>query len=196
MTNADPAADAKPHGREEVRAATLAATRELLAERGPDRFSVRDIAARAGINHALVFRYFGSKSQVVEEMLAQEAQAVAEAVKASGAVASGTSLEDVILRLLGLLAERPTYWRALVNAVLDEPGAAVQGSASTTQVFANLWSSGDPGAADASAVAGVVVLGWLIFGDFMVEATGADSDAVRRMVVAQVTDLIAPAYVP
>ena len=53
----------------------LAATRDLVAERGPDGFSVRDIAARAGVNHALVHRHFGTKADVLEQMLAEEAGA-------------------------------------------------------------------------------------------------------------------------
>ena len=44
-----------------TRAALLTAARELFAERGFEQTTVRDIAARAGVNQALLFRYFGSK---------------------------------------------------------------------------------------------------------------------------------------
>ncbi len=40
---------------------------ELFAERGYDRTTVRDIAARAGVNQALLFRYFGSKEALFVE---------------------------------------------------------------------------------------------------------------------------------
>lgn len=44
-----------------TKAALLSAARELFIERGFDRTTVRDIAALAGANQALLFRYFGSK---------------------------------------------------------------------------------------------------------------------------------------
>ncbi|HEY0448372.1 TetR/AcrR family transcriptional regulator [Actinophytocola sp.] len=40
---------------------------ELFAERGYDRTTVRDIATRAGVNQALLFRYFGSKEALFAE---------------------------------------------------------------------------------------------------------------------------------
>jgi len=167
----------------------LSATRDLVAERGPDGFSVRDIAGRAGINHALVHRHFGTKADVLEQVLAEEGRAVVAAIAGSGLPTSGHASGEVVARLLDVLAARPTYWRALVNAVLDAPEAAVPGTASTTELFSGLWSGGGEGGADATAVAGATVLGWLIFGDFMAEATGADADAVRRQVAEQVSSL-------
>lgn len=47
----------------------LAAARELFTERGYDRTTVRDIAARAGANQALLFRYFGSKDALFRAVL-------------------------------------------------------------------------------------------------------------------------------
>ena len=46
---------------ERTRAAILKAAQELFAELGYERTTVRDIAARASIDAALVMRYFGSK---------------------------------------------------------------------------------------------------------------------------------------
>jgi AcrR family transcriptional regulator len=47
-----------------TRAALLSAAQELFAERGFERATVRDIAARAGVNQALLFRYFGTKDEL------------------------------------------------------------------------------------------------------------------------------------
>ena len=46
---------------ERTRAAILRAAEELFAEHGYERTTVRDIAARASIDPAMVMRYFGSK---------------------------------------------------------------------------------------------------------------------------------------
>ncbi len=196
----------KPRGREQVRSAVLSATQDLVAERGPDGFSVREIASRAGVNHALVHRHFGTKADVLEQMLAADAEAVVRAVLESGLptnamVDEGTASSAVVGELLDLLAERPSYWRTLVHAVLDNPEAAIPGTSSTTDLFSGLWR--DPGVdADAeaetdravpTAVAGMTVLGWLIFGRFMTDTTGADAEAVKRAVADQVWALIGSA---
>ncbi len=182
--------EAKPRGREQIRSAVLTATSELVAERGPDGFSVRDIAARAGVNHALVHRHFGTKADVLEQMLAADANVVVNAVLEAGLPTGGTAEPAVVAQLLDLLAESPSYWRTLVHAVLDSPEAALPGTASTTELFSGLWNDADPDSAVTTAVAGSTVLGWLIFGKFMGEATGAEPEDVRRAVAEQVSTLI------
>jgi AcrR family transcriptional regulator len=191
------AVQTKPRGRDQVRSAVLNATSALVAERGPDGFSVREIAARAGVNHALVHRHFGTKADVLEQMLAADAEAVVTAVLESGLPTSGAASGEVVAELLDLLADRPSYWRTLVHAVLDSPEAAIPGTASTTELFSGLWRDADADSdvdadrAVPTAVAGMTVLGWLIFGRFMTEATGADPDEARRAVADQVAALIA-----
>jgi TetR/AcrR family transcriptional regulator, repressor for neighboring sulfatase len=180
----------KPHGRDQVRSAVLTATSALVAERGPDGFSVREIAARAGVNHALVHRHFGTKADVLEQMLAADAEAVVAAVVESGLPTSGKAGAEVVAELLDLLADRPSYWRTLVHAVLDSPEAALPGTASTTELFSGLWREGAAERAVPTSVAGMTVLGWLIFGRFMTDATGADAEAARRAVAEQVAALI------
>src|ERR1700758_4941662 len=58
-----------PTGRDEVVAAILEAATDLFAERGPAATSIRDIAARSKVNHGLVFRYVGTKEQLVGAVL-------------------------------------------------------------------------------------------------------------------------------
>lgn len=53
-----------------TRRALLDAATELFAGRGYDRTTVRDIATRAGVNQALLFRYFGSKEALFAEATA------------------------------------------------------------------------------------------------------------------------------
>ena len=185
-----PRVDAKPRGRDQVRSAVLTATSALVAERGPDGFSVREIAARAGVNHALVHRHFGTKADVLEQMLAADAQAVVAAVVESGLPTSGEAGGDVVAELLDLLAARPSYWRTLVHAILDSPEAALPGTASTTELFSGLWRDADGERAVPTSVAGMTVLGWLIFGQFMTDATGADPEETRQAVADQVAALI------
>jgi AcrR family transcriptional regulator len=54
-----------------TKASLLEAAATLFAERGFDRTTVRDIAKQAGANQALLFRYFGSKEALFEEVVAR-----------------------------------------------------------------------------------------------------------------------------
>ena len=54
----------EPKKSERTRAAILDAARELFAQRGFAATTVRDVAAAAGIDPALVIRYFGSKDEL------------------------------------------------------------------------------------------------------------------------------------
>jgi AcrR family transcriptional regulator len=49
---------------EATKAAILAAARRLFAERGYDHTTIRDVAAKADIDPAMVIRYFGSKDDL------------------------------------------------------------------------------------------------------------------------------------
>ncbi|WP_378731361.1 TetR family transcriptional regulator [Nocardia brasiliensis] len=59
-----------------TRASILAAAQELFAERGFERATVRDIAGRAGVNQALLFRYFGSKDELFRAAIADQGRRV------------------------------------------------------------------------------------------------------------------------
>ncbi len=178
-----------PRGRDQVRAAVLEATRALVAESGPDGFSVREIAARAGVNHALVHRHFGTKADVLEQVLLEEGRLLVSEI--GELPDAGDVTPEAVARVLDVMARRPTYWRALVDAVLAAPGAAGPGTAVTTDLFGDLWRGRAPARAVDSAVAGSLVLGWLIFAEFMAGTTGADTHDVRDAVAASVAALLA-----
>jgi AcrR family transcriptional regulator len=67
-------------GRSAVEEALIEAASELLAETGPTTTSVRDIAGRAGVNHAQVHHYFGGKRGLLKEAMRRMASAHHEAL--------------------------------------------------------------------------------------------------------------------
>ena len=98
-----------------TRLALLAAARQLVAEHGVEGTSTRDVAGAAGVNQALVYRYFGSKEKLFAE-----------------AVGSGMRAEDPIIGEVPL-DELP---RAVLDRVLDAT-AADSGGFSTLVTAAN-----------------------------------------------------------
>lgn len=63
---ADPAAKAAS---EERRLRILQATRELYASKGSRGTTTREVAVRAGVNEATLFRHFGTKQSLIAAML-------------------------------------------------------------------------------------------------------------------------------
>ena len=59
----------RPDGGPDTRAAILDAARGLFAERGFERATMRDVAARAGVDPALIHHYFGTKDLLLVEAL-------------------------------------------------------------------------------------------------------------------------------
>lgn len=92
-----------------TRRALLFAARVLMAQHGVEGTSTRDVAGAAGVNQALVYRYFGSK----EKLFAEAA--------GTSTTASTNIVEDTPL------AELP---RALLAHVLDVSAAVDDGAGS------------------------------------------------------------------
>lgn len=63
---------------EEARRLILDAARQLIAEEGPDRLTLKKIAKRAGVSEALVGHYFEGRSDVIESALLAYAAEVRE----------------------------------------------------------------------------------------------------------------------
>lgn len=76
-----------------TRQALLVAARTLLAEHGATQTTTRDIAAAAGVNQALINRYFGSKENLFVEAVRTNEAGMADVVTTS-------SLTDIPVRML------------------------------------------------------------------------------------------------
>ncbi|MFD1147356.1 TetR/AcrR family transcriptional regulator [Saccharothrix hoggarensis] len=68
----------RPRDAAATKAALLEAATKLFGERGFDRTTVRDIATLAGVNQALLFRYFGSKDALFATVLATQSRELLE----------------------------------------------------------------------------------------------------------------------
>jgi AcrR family transcriptional regulator len=100
-----------------TRQVILAAARELFAAHGVDGVSVRQIAAKAGVNHALVHRYFGAKDEMVAAILFAEG----ERISAMGRPEADTATSLAAMReiLLHTVADRRTSLLLMLRAEID-----------------------------------------------------------------------------
>jgi AcrR family transcriptional regulator len=100
-------------GREATTAAILEAAEELFSADGFEAVTVRAIAARAGVSHALVHRYLGSKGEVFRAVLERNQGIILDAAPDNPDLLATTSL---IMRE-GLTNHR-RYVRLLADSAL------------------------------------------------------------------------------
>lgn len=102
-------------GAPETRGRVLAAARASFADRGFDAASIRDVAARAGVDPALVHHYFGSKQQLfVAAMEWPIDPAIAIPRVAAGDVAG---IGERLARFVVELWEDPTFQPVIVGLI-------------------------------------------------------------------------------
>ncbi|MQY17173.1 TetR/AcrR family transcriptional regulator [Nocardia macrotermitis] len=165
-----------------TRAALLTAAQELFGERGFERATVRDIAARAGVNQALLFRYFGTKDELFRASITDRGRRV---------LAEGP--DDALLgRMLDRMLEPETtaaqdYWlqAALRSSGHDEGAEAIRAQLGQEYVRALSTLTDEP---DAELRADLL-LAWLLGIGLMRSVhrrdplAGADPDAVAGHVL-------------
>jgi TetR/AcrR family transcriptional regulator, repressor for neighboring sulfatase len=101
-------------GREQTTAVILDAAEKLFSQRGFSAVSVRDIAAEAGVSHALVHRYLGSKAQVYRTMLLRR-----ETVIRDAAPDEDDLIEATRLMLREAVLHQRGYVRMLASSALN-----------------------------------------------------------------------------
>lgn len=170
--------------RDEAVAAVLVHAADLFAERGPAATSIRDISTRSGVNQGLVFRYLGTKNQLVKAVLNHLADEVAAAVQANAparVIAAKTELQ----------------WRVLARAILD--GFPVGQLQERFPIAANLLKQGlnsyDEEGTGRLAAANVMALqlGWQLFEPFLRSAAGIEdlpSSDLRQSVTGEIARML------
>lgn len=123
-----------------TRSAILAAAKHQFMDKGFDAAGLRDIAADAGVNVALIGRYFGSKESLFEEavlpdlnidmLLIGERATFGERVAATLLKDSGPKAGDPTLnfvRSIGSEAARPLMNDAIERAMIERLAAWLGG---------------------------------------------------------------------
>ncbi|MGW8379760.1 TetR family transcriptional regulator [Streptomyces sp. ODS28] len=80
------------------RALLLRAAGELFSERGFDRTTIRDIGRRAGVDPALIARYFGGKTQLYLAAVVAERSEEGEGASGPADLLEGNRLAEILER--------------------------------------------------------------------------------------------------
>jgi AcrR family transcriptional regulator len=165
------------------------AARRLFAEHGYDATTVRAVADLAGVNQALLFRYFVNKRGLFEEAVQTEAVQLLEGPQ-----------DDLLARSLDAMfsAEGERYGAESLMAVLkaatsEQVGEEVRHGlgAAYSSAFAGQAATDDP--ADA-AVRGELLMAWVLgialTRNLMQDGPLRDAEAVRRHVLRASEELL------
>lgn len=159
-----------PRGRDEVRAALVAAADELFGDMGPHRVSVRDVAARAGVNHALLHRHFGSKEQLLHDVLVHHAarfRSSAEGVADPG---------EAVTRMFEVMTAQPAFLRILAHLRLSGEDLAthIVPDGGLKRLVEAMHGGADDDARLTAAMSVALCMGWTLFEDFLLSASAYD----------------------
>jgi TetR/AcrR family transcriptional regulator, repressor for neighboring sulfatase len=169
-----------PRGPSEVTSAVIEVATELFSRQGIGTVSIRQVAAKAGVNPGLIHRYIGSKDELLRAVLENFA----------------TQLEDSDTRLLdGPLSEGTerlmlTHQRIIAHLILE--GYDLNDFYTRTPLVAIILdaiqreTAVDDHTARIRAVQILALgLGWRLFESFLTSATGlgaADRDEIQAAI--------------
>jgi AcrR family transcriptional regulator len=174
-------------GPNRTRAAIVRAARAAFAERGYDAVSIRSVARDAGVDPALVHRFYGSKEAL---FIAAMELPVAPSALVAGLLAEGVDrLGERLVRTFLELFDRPEAFApflALIRgAVSNERAAALLREFVTREVLGRLAAAASPDRPDLRAgLAGSQIVG-LAMARYVVRIAplaGADRETVVKCV--------------
>ncbi len=104
------------------RAAVLKAAMEVMAEKGPEKTRVQDIAARAGMSAGHVMYYFGKRDRIlVDTLLESEADAAVQRDRRVASAADPREALERVVRLYLPTGSSDLRWKLWAQLVARPP---------------------------------------------------------------------------
>jgi AcrR family transcriptional regulator len=113
-----PVQERRQRQRDEVRRAILEAAEELLAEHGPEGFSMRRLAALCRYTPPTIYHHFGDKTGVLDAILEERFREVLAVVRAAPRRDDPVELVREQMRsFLDFFLRNPSHYQLLVDAM-------------------------------------------------------------------------------
>ena len=189
---------AKPSGKDEVIEALLNAADHLFSTSGPADVSLRAIAREANVNHGMVHRFFGTRDDLVDQLLERMATNWTAETQATG---DFTSALNAILASPDEAEANAGAWIRLLawSLLIDAPGhsAEAQRRYATLDLLPGMLDDREPDdAAMTTAAVLALVFGWRFFHPYIraalhLEDTSFDevhqamSEAIQKLISAE-----------
>jgi len=105
------------------RAAILAQALQLFAARGYDAVGVQEVAAAAGVTKPTLYHYFGSKTGLLDALLAEELEPLIVQVRAAADYRGDLprTLNEVTAAYFDFARRRPVFYRMQLGLVFAPP---------------------------------------------------------------------------
>ncbi|PBI88816.1 Bacterial regulatory protein, tetR family [Rhodococcus erythropolis] len=167
----------RPTGPDEVRAAILEAAATHLSREGSGA-SLRDIAADADVNLGLIYRYVGRKDDLIRAVLNDRAEV-------TSVVDSAVDTSEAVQRIFETGARNTTYIRIVAWLLLEDSRPdLLPATFPTLDAIRSNVARDSP--QELGLIAAMVMLyGWTIFGDRILESFGrstTEGDVVYRSI--------------
>lgn len=127
------------HGPDDPKAALLRAAAELMAERSPSDVTLREIAARAGVNYGLIHRHYRTKDRLLLEIFQEFTDYGAEQIRSS------ETIHEAIRRTFTLDSggfARILAWVALDGVPAEKTFQDTSGMAVFQNLIVEEWERG------------------------------------------------------
>ncbi len=123
------------HG--DLRQALLDAALELILERGPDGFTLRETARRVGVSHSAPYRHFSDKDALLTsvaetgfEELARRGEAAMKGEGLEGDERARARLRAFGAAYLQFAAQNPAQYRVMFGRSIRDPSPALERASS------------------------------------------------------------------
>jgi len=158
-----------PTGRQAVRRAVLDAAADLFGRRDVDGVSLRDVAAAADVQLALIGRYVGTRAELIDAVFDDLSASLAREL-------TDRPLEQISFERDSTMGRWVVLLRHLVitGAGPDRTTASVNPIRALARVLEENYGAGPAAAAVRAAQIGALALGWRLFERYLITAGGLE----------------------